>query len=270
MTFTEDSYGMDGKVNLPNLAADVNWQGLEDLYSVNESIYAYRQDYRLSLGDWTNYLKDVDRVFALLNRHHEQNKANEGEGFLTEFPELSVPIEMASPKSDGENLRRMVGEAPHFSWPADLQALPWNKPTFSPDSTLEWNNDIPVVGRLNSEHWRSHKNEKWMEREEMNHLEIDFSGNGLMEPGPRLQPVNRHRKESTQDGDLEGLSLKDRVHLPVYPDVDSLHPMMNVPIRKQPVNSSSEKQMIYRVGENHQPESFPSVEGSASLPPASV
>ncbi|MDN8969238.1 hypothetical protein Q0P53_14135, partial [Staphylococcus aureus] len=66
MTHTEDHYGMDGKVNLPSLMADTSWQGLEELHSVNENIYGYRLNYRLSLVDWTNYLKDVDRVFALL------------------------------------------------------------------------------------------------------------------------------------------------------------------------------------------------------------
>lgn len=68
---------MDGKVNLPSLTADGNWQGPEDVYSVNGSAYKDRRNYRLSLADWTNYLKDVDRVFALLNSHHEQNQANE-------------------------------------------------------------------------------------------------------------------------------------------------------------------------------------------------
>lgn len=69
MTHTEDSYGTDGKVNLPGLTAAVSWQGLEELYSVNENIHRYRLNYRLSLVDWTNYLKDVDGVFALLNSH---------------------------------------------------------------------------------------------------------------------------------------------------------------------------------------------------------
>lgn len=261
---------MDGKVNLPDLAADVNWQGLEDLYSVNESVYEYRQDYRLSPGDWTNYLKDVDRVFALLNSHHEQSKANESEGFLAESPKLSVPGDLASPESDEEALMRMVGKAPHLSWPADLRTLHLNKPTFSPESTLEWNNDIPEVGRLNSEHWRNHKTEKWMEQKEMNHLETDFSGNGLMEPvlppGPILQPLSGHRKGFTQHGGLEEHAFKDQLHLPVYSGVESVHPATDVPIRKQPGPSSSVKRMVNEVGGNHTAEGFPGAEGSASLP----
>lgn len=105
-----------------------------------------------------------------------------------------------------------------------------------------------------------------MEHKETNHLETDFSGNGLMEPGPRLQPMGRHGKEYTQDGGFKEHASKDRLHLPVYSDVDSIHPVINVSIRKQPVNSRSVKQMMNKVGENHKQERFPSTEGSASLP----
>ncbi|XP_059838552.1 extracellular sulfatase Sulf-1 isoform X2 [Hypanus sabinus] len=66
---TGDSYGMDGKVNplkLPNFTENINWGGLETLYSVDESLFEHRHNYSLSLGDWTNYWKDVDRMFALL------------------------------------------------------------------------------------------------------------------------------------------------------------------------------------------------------------
>ncbi|KAG5850216.1 hypothetical protein ANANG_G00079890 [Anguilla anguilla] len=51
-------HGTHGKAKLPNFTEDVNWQGLEDLYSVNDSLYDNRPDYSPSLDDWTNFQKD--------------------------------------------------------------------------------------------------------------------------------------------------------------------------------------------------------------------
>lgn len=59
-------YGKDDRVKLPNLTdEEVNWQELEDLYSINESLYECRPDYSPSPDNWANFQKDVDNMFAL-------------------------------------------------------------------------------------------------------------------------------------------------------------------------------------------------------------
>ncbi|XP_061122048.1 extracellular sulfatase Sulf-1 isoform X1 [Syngnathus typhle] len=56
--------GTDDRVKLPNLTEeDVNWQGLEDLYSINESLYDWRPDYSPGADDWADFRKDVERLF---------------------------------------------------------------------------------------------------------------------------------------------------------------------------------------------------------------
>lgn len=66
--------GTDDRVKLPNLTdEEVNWQGLEDLYSINESLYECRPDYSPSPDNWANFQKDVDNIFAL---RHVLNKFN--------------------------------------------------------------------------------------------------------------------------------------------------------------------------------------------------
>lgn len=66
--------GTDDRVKLPNLTdEEVNWQGLEDLYSINESLYECRPDYSPSPDNWANFQKDVDNMFAL---RHVLNKFN--------------------------------------------------------------------------------------------------------------------------------------------------------------------------------------------------
>lgn len=66
---------------LPNLTdEDVNWQGLEDLYSINESLYECRPDYSPSPDNWLNFQKDVDNMFALrhvLNKYNQTRKLDD-------------------------------------------------------------------------------------------------------------------------------------------------------------------------------------------------
>lgn len=270
MIYTEDNYGMDGKVSLPSLPANTNWQGLEDLYRVNESIYEDRQNYRLSLADWTNYLKDVDRVFALLNSHHERKKANktqaaQSDGAPVGSAELPVPVEM----SDADP-SHTAGEAPHLTLPADLRTLHLDQPTLNPEGKLEWNNDIPEASPLNSEHWSNHQTENWVEHEDISHLETGASGNGLTEltllPRPRLQPLSGYKKDPPQEGGPEDDVFEDQLHLPVHSDRTLVHQTVNAATMEQPMNSSLVERMLTTVEKNSTMDSSPHLEGSASSP----
>lgn len=73
--------GTDDRVKLPNLTdEEVNWQGLEDLYSINESLYQCRRDFSPGPDDRANFRKDVDKMFALrrvLNRHNESRELDD-------------------------------------------------------------------------------------------------------------------------------------------------------------------------------------------------
>lgn len=194
---------MDGKVSRSSVSSDTNWQGLEELSSVKD-IDEYRSYPRLSLEDWTNYLTAAPRAFALLNTHPDSSKANwtptTQSGFLVTSAELLVPAEMTSVES-GEDPSHVVGEAPPLTLPANLQTLHPNRPTLTPERKLEWNNDIPEVNHLNSEHWR--KTEKQLGWEETRHPEGDVSGNGmtelLLQSQLGQQAISPHQQKHSQD-----------------------------------------------------------------------
>lgn len=80
-------YGTDDRVKLPNLTdEEVNWQGLEDLYSINESLYECRPDYSTSPDNWANFQKDVDNMFALRHIFNKFNQTHKLDDFT--LPEL--------------------------------------------------------------------------------------------------------------------------------------------------------------------------------------
>ncbi|XP_059109984.1 extracellular sulfatase Sulf-1 isoform X2 [Peromyscus eremicus] len=271
----EDNYGMDGKVSQSNVVSDTNWQGLEELSSVNDyTADEYRHNPRLSLESWTSYLKAVDRTFALLNSHSEQNKANgtpaaPSGGFPVASADLSVSAEMASAES-GEDPSHVVGETPPLTLPANLQTLPSNRPTLSPERRLEWNNDIPEVNHLNSEHWRKSKTEKQMGWEEIRHLDGDISGNGMTELGlqshRRLQPISQHQRECPQDAEPEEDAFEDQLHPHVHSDRTSVHQVFNVSGVEQPIHSSSTERLLAKMQKSGIKEWVPNPEGSASSP----
>ncbi|XP_058621755.1 extracellular sulfatase Sulf-1 isoform X2 [Onychostoma macrolepis] len=96
--------GTSTKVKLPNFTEDIDWQGLADLYSVNESLYEHRRNYSPDLDDWTNFWKDVDSMFALLRNLKTLNQTDKldplaelGSGVPEEASGAGFPIREERP-----------------------------------------------------------------------------------------------------------------------------------------------------------------------------
>ncbi|KAJ7413726.1 Extracellular sulfatase Sulf-1 [Willisornis vidua] len=271
---TEDSYGMDGKANLPSFTGDIDWQGLEDLYSVNESVYEYRYNFRLSLADWTNYLKDIDRMFALLNSYYQKNKADKdntarsnGDGDESSTPFTMVEITSAEESSGltAEELQLIV--------PTDFGALALSRVTLSQERKLELNNDIPEKSSLNDAHWKnSHQAEKWMEDKESDRFDMDFSGNGLIELESRhtfmLQPISIPQKDTHQDSDAVEDVFEDQMYLPMRSDEPLVHQAINISIRDSSISAQKAGTFVKNTKQSLAGESSQilNVEGSASAP----
>uniref|UniRef100_H0ZMH3 Sulfatase 1 n=2 Tax=Passeroidea TaxID=175121 RepID=H0ZMH3_TAEGU len=271
---TEDTYGMDGKAKLPIFTGDIDWQGLEDLYSVNESVYEYRHNFRLSLADWTNYLKDVDRMFALLNSYYQQNKPdkdNTGQS-NRDGDESSTPFTLVEMTS-AEESSGLIAEELQLIVPTDFAALALSTVNLSQERKLELNNDIPEKSSLNDAHWRnSHPAEKWMEDKESDRFDMDFSGNGLIELESRhsfmLQPISIPQKDTHQDSDTVEDIFEDQMYLPMRSDEPFVHQTINISIRDSPVNIQEEGTFLKKAKQSLAGESSQilNTEGSASAP----
>ncbi|XP_068252124.1 extracellular sulfatase Sulf-1 isoform X4 [Nyctibius grandis] len=271
---TEDSYGMDGKANMPSFTGDIDWQGLEDLYSVNESVYEYRYNYRLSLADWTNYLKDVDRMFALLNSYYQQNKTDKANtarsnGDGDESSTLLTLVEVTS----AEELSGLPAEELQLIVPTDFAALALSTVNLSKERKLESNNDIPEKSSLNDAHWRNnHQAEKWMEDKESDRFDMDFSGNGLIELESRhsfmLQPISIPQKDTHQDSDGVEDIFEDQIYLPMRSDEPLVHQAVNVSIRDSSIGTQRTGTFSKKTEQSlaRETSQILNVEGSASAP----
>nr|XP_056710037.1 extracellular sulfatase Sulf-1 isoform X1 [Euleptes europaea]XP_056710038.1 extracellular sulfatase Sulf-1 isoform X1 [Euleptes europaea]XP_056710039.1 extracellular sulfatase Sulf-1 isoform X1 [Euleptes europaea] len=267
---TEDSYGMDGKAKLPNFTENVNWQGLEDLYSVNERLYEPRNDYQLIPDDWTNYLKDIDRIFALLNSYSEQNgraktPTAHPSGYLDESSTSLSLLEMSSAGSD-EGSSWLTDQEEQLIMPTDLGALPMRAVMLRQDSTLELSNDIPEKRNPNPTHWNSHQGETLLEAEEPVSFEMDFSGNDLTELESRhsfiLQPVSMLQKDSAADSNSAEDIFEEQIYFSINSDEAVIHRALNTLI----VEHKTERVLKKREHFPEESSQLIAMEGSASFP----
>ncbi|XP_060631424.2 extracellular sulfatase Sulf-1 isoform X1 [Anolis sagrei] len=235
---TEDSYGTDGKAKLPNFTENVNWQGLEDLYSVNESLYEARNDYRLTPDDWTNYLKDVDRIFALLNNFSEQNESAKTptahpSWYLDESSTPFALLEMSSAESD-EGSTWLATQEAQVIMPTDFGALALSTVMSRQENQLESSNDIPAGKSPNPPHWSRHQSKLWLGTEEPVDFEMDFSGNDLTELESRhsfiLQTVSILQKGSVPDKESVDDIFEEQTYLPMNSPAKVIHRALNTVI----------------------------------------
>ncbi|XP_029934810.1 extracellular sulfatase Sulf-1 isoform X1 [Myripristis murdjan] len=199
-------YGTDDKVKLPNLTEEeVDWQGLEDLYSINESLYECRPDYSPSPDDWANFQKDVDNMFALrhvfkkFNQTHKLDDSSlpelgSGAGGLEEgsgrelaptrdvWPSLvteahlttpaptRTPSPVPTPRPTAQRkLESVVNDLPER--PADRAVVSVMSPSSAVISSSVPRRGVPTV-----------RSDMWAQQlEEMDGEGQVFSGNGLTE-----------------------------------------------------------------------------------------
>ncbi|XP_069477262.1 extracellular sulfatase Sulf-1 isoform X2 [Ambystoma mexicanum] len=265
----EDNYGMDGKVNLPNSTEYIDWQQLEDLYGVNESVYEQRSNYRLTMDDWTNYLKDVDRMFALLNHVFEQNKT--ARNIVARNDELSGTrptmltwVEMGSAESNEESSGMPVQERQ----PED----PTNFGTHDFNTiTRELNNNFPEQGPLNPSDRSNIQAEIWTENKALDSHGVEFSGNGWTElessDSSILQSLGNLDKDYLLVSEPARDIFEDQVYLPISFDESTDHQAFNTSSLDQKIGSTKLDHLLSN--DEYHSRGIPhisNIEGSASSP----
>ncbi|KAK6490988.1 extracellular sulfatase Sulf-1-like isoform X1 [Huso huso] len=235
----KSNYGMDGKAKLPNFTEDVNWQGLEDLYRVNETLFGNRYNYSLSLDDWTNYLKGVDSMFTLLNIFYEQNETNESalneDGASSDFSTGSGSGEMPPTEDESSGAMTTTDNMQPTVPTPDSETVRFSTDFKTPEKKRESHNDLPERVIPGLEYWRSDQKETWTKQVEED-LDSDgfvFSGNDLTEMETRhgfvLQSVSHLQQEFVRNDVEEQEDIfEGHGYLPVDPDSPFLHQTANL------------------------------------------
>uniref|UniRef100_A0A8C2HRG6 Sulfatase 1 n=1 Tax=Cyprinus carpio TaxID=7962 RepID=A0A8C2HRG6_CYPCA len=197
LPFPEHSQpGMSTKVKLPNFTEDIDWQGLADLYCMNESLYEHRRNYSPDLDDWMNFWKDVDTMFALLGNLKTLNQTNKldplaelGSGVLEEASGAGFPIREERPLNP-------VTEGPSRGpTPQTLQK-----------SRLKSSNELPEGHPAKPS--ALPRGDTWVQQleKELDNDGITFSGNGVTELETRhdfllrsSKILDRHLPEEEED-----------------------------------------------------------------------
>lgn len=189
-------YGTDDRVKLPNLTdEEVNWQELEDLYSINESLYECRPDYSPGPDNWANFQKDVDNMFALRHVFNTFNQTHELDD--STLPELGSGAGGGGlQEGSGEDVWPGLAAETRLTTPAPYRTPPTR------DGTLKRVvNDLPDAGTsalmAPSRHPTVLQRDTWARQLEEVEGDI-FSGNGLTELETRHDSLLRTHNSLTR------------------------------------------------------------------------
>lgn len=166
-------HGTGADLKLPNFTEDANWQGLAQLYSVNESLFEHRHDYSPSLEDWANFAKDVDSMFALLSNLKKLNRTEK----LEPWADLGSG-------DGGLDEASGAGVAEQVQWHLVLTSEPQNTTPVTP-LILQWTrksaNDLPEGLPTKPSGHVLNRREGLRPQNELDRDDLSFSGNGLTE-----------------------------------------------------------------------------------------
>lgn len=166
-------HGTGADLKLPNFTEDANWQGLAQLYSVNESLFEHRHDYSPSLEDWANFAKDVDSMFALLSNLKKLNRTEK----LEPWADLGSGV-------GGLDEASGAGVTEQVQWHLVLTSGTQNTTPVTP-LTPQWTrksaNDLPERLPTKPLDHVSNRREGFRPQNELDRDDLSFSGNGVTE-----------------------------------------------------------------------------------------
>lgn len=168
-------HGTGAELKLPNFSEDANWQGLAQLYSVNESLFEHRHDYSPSLEDWANFAKDVDSMFALLSNLKKLNRTEK----LEPWADLG-----SGSGAGGLEEASGAGAAEQVEWRMVLTSGPLKLTPMThltpPQRTRQSANELPE-GLPTKPSKRQENLQPQNLQNELDQDDLSFSGNGLTE-----------------------------------------------------------------------------------------
>lgn len=270
----------------------MDWQGLVRLYALNESLFEHRRDYSPGVEDWTNFGKDVDRMFALLRDLKQLNQTDKldpldelgsGAGGLEEtsgagalnqdawtpvIATRSQFVTPAAPKASGIGVQNFSNWTPVITTGPPIMTLSAYK---SANELPEGLPSEPTASRFPS------RGDTWAQQLE-NELDGDgmtFSGNGLTELETHHQDFLLSSSSGLQRAELDLSHHKDKEELEedIF-EAQGLLPLSTQPEKipqqaeKPPTGPSTQALRIHTSQDSQDPRLDPQEpEGSGLGPP---